>query len=251
MRVTAVIPCHNHRAWVNDAVDSVANQDYATKRVIVVDDGSSDGSAQVVLDRLDSLRVLVDEGERWVKAGKTASGVDVAVARLPQSGGPSHARNVGIKLAWEDTDVFAFLDSDDRYEPGKIARSVEKLRLSPAMIGEVYSDYDTLSTSGLRLRHYKPPFSREGLLRECIVNMDSLVSKCALEAVGLFDESLRVAEDYDLHLRISERFLIIHVPESLVLIRTGDHSSTATVRQEVWQSNWRRVMEKTRQRGKL
>lgn len=252
-RVTCVVPLHNHAAWVGDAIDSLDRQEYADKRVIVVDNGSTDGSLSAAASRLLSgVRVNVEgltHDPAEVYRGKHRDcGTEVWLLRYHAAKGPSFARNRGIELGFAlGADIFAFLDSDDLYQPGKIAKSVARFEACPA-VGAVYSDYDTLRPDGLRVREWKEPFSRERLVRECIVNCDSLVSAAALQAVDGFDEEMRVCEDYDLWMRVSEKFLISHIPESLVTVRVGQHSSTATVKSEVWQANWRRVMEKARQR---
>lgn len=246
--VTAVIPTHNHEHWVCDAVKSVANQDYPRKRIVVVDDGSTDKSTEAVLSILHSVQTPPEQGDVWSAWGRVGSTITM-VQRLPVAHGPSFARNLGIAVAKDETDVFAFLDSDDIYEPGKISKSVRVLLTAPDHIGVVYSDYDTLRPDGLRLRQYKEPYSRERLLQECIVNCDSLVTRKALEQCGTFDESLRVCEDFDLWLRISEKFMFSHIPESLVTIRVGQHSSTSQVANATWTSCYNRVFEKLKQRN--
>lgn len=245
--VTVVIPCHNHRQWVNDAIDSVAMQDYPRKQVVVVDDGSSDDSAACVLKRL--YKPKRDQNNVYV--GKLLhAGLNVMLASYRPAGGPSAARNGGIKLAWNFTDLVGFLDSDDLYKQGKLSMSVAKWLEDPERVGVVYSDYDTLSvTTGLTLRQYKEPFSRGRLTQECIINCDSIVSKKALEVCGFFDEKLRVCEDFDLWMRITEQFVAIHIPESLITIRVGDHSSTSTVQKDTWEANYRRVFEKAQARA--
>lgn len=250
MQVTAVIPVHNHCLWVNDAIDSVARQDYPDKRISVVDDGSTDSSFDSVVKRLYKPQGRQYENGVVQVLGKLMhTDVLMMVSRLPKAGGPAAARNFGINVGWEDTDVFALLDSDDMYEPGKISKSMEVFKDAPDQVGVVYSDFDTLNPDGLRLRQWKEPFSRERLVRECLVNCDSLVSKKALEACGLFDETLRVCEDYDLWLRISERFVLVHIPESLVQIRVGPHSSSSSVAKPLWEENYRRVMMKAQARA--
>lgn len=246
--VTVVVPLHNHQDWICDALDSVAKQDYVNKRVIVVDDGSTDISAEMVLNVLTEVKEPMTQSQPWVCMGKY-EGMDLMLCRFNDARGPSFARNYGIKAASQGTDLYAFLDSDDIYLPSKLTKSVEQWKLAPEHVGGVYSDYETFnSQTGIRVREYKEPFSRERLVRECIVNMDSLVSKEALTRCGVFDETLRVAEDYDLWLRISEKFVLVHIPECLVSIRVGSHSSTATVSKDVWQKSWHTVMEKAKTR---
>lgn len=247
LQVTAVIPCHNHAKWVSDAITSVATQDYQEKRIVVVDDGSKDGSSDVVYRMLRNAKPIEspDASRRWIGTLRDG-GVELLLAKYEQASGPSAARNRGMEAFYDDTDIFALLDSDDIYEPGKISKSVEVFN---EHIGVVYSDYDTLHPNGVRIREYKEPYSRRRLMADCIVNCDSLVSKKAIEFTNGFDETLRVCEDYDHWLRISERLLLFHIPESLVTIRAGDHSSTATVNQEVWSRCYARVFEKVKQRN--
>lgn len=248
--VTIVMPCHNHVRWVKEAFASVAAQTYTAKRLVVVDDGSTDGSHEAALSLLQNCyEVTAATGPQvWVGG---VPGMNVMIHRFEQAGGPSFARNHGVRCGWEGTDAFAFLDSDDAYHPEKLARSVAKWSEAPEHVGGVYSDYSTANEqTGVVVREYKEPFSRLRLMRECLPNMDSLVSKLALEKCGLFDEEMRVCEDYDLWFRISEKFLLVHLPEDLVTIRTGGHSSTSTVRRDVWEKNWRRIGEKAQERAR-
>lgn len=245
--ITVVIPVHNHCRWVNEAIDSVIFQDYPNKRIVVVDDGSTDDSYGVVARRLENAQSPPHEGEPEASLGHI-SGVSLLVARFTDSRGPSFARNYGIKAGWESSEAFAFLDSDDLYLPGKLATSVAKWHAAERHVGAVYSDYETFNADGIRVRQYKEPFSRERLLQECLPNMDSLVSKAAFDQCGVFDEGMRCCEDLDLWLRISERFVIVHIAECLLSIRVGDHSSTATVPNEIWRRCYARVFEKASQR---
>jgi glycosyltransferase involved in cell wall biosynthesis len=250
MQVTCVIPVHNHAKWVCDALESVAAQAYSPLRIVVVDDGSTDGSTEAVLGRLYKPKGPTKQGLPWVAWGKyTAFDRDVMVCRFQEARGPAFARNWGIQAAWDGTDAYAFLDSDDAYLPGKVGTAVAVLKADPNHVGAVYSDYETLRPDGLRVRCFKEPYSRTRLLQECIVNCDSVVSKRALEAVGTFDESLRTCEDYDLWLRLSERFLIHHVPECQLVIRVGEHSSTSTVPSETWRACYARVFQKLQERS--
>jgi glycosyltransferase involved in cell wall biosynthesis len=253
-QVTAVIPLHNHARWVQDAIGSIARQDYWRKRIVVVDDGSTDGGHNAVLVRLTDPEIVRADVTGFDHQAGTwmDTGVETHVVRYPEARGPAFARNRGMELLPSELDgLFAFLDSDDVYEPGKVAKSVAEFEKFPGLMGVVYSDYDTLRPDGLRLRQFKEPFSRERMLVECLPNCDSLVAARAIADVDGFDEELRVAEDLDLWLRISEKYLISHIPESLITIRVGQHSSTTTVKGDVWQSCYRRVMQKLadRQRG--
>jgi glycosyltransferase involved in cell wall biosynthesis len=246
--VSCVVPCHNHAGWVCGAIDSLARQDYPNKRIVVVDDGSTDGSWELVRGYLeDRASQEFPDGVRQFYGYWKDTGVPAALLSLPKANGPALARNMGIKVAWEGTDLFAFLDSDDWYEPDKVSLSVREWLKAPDQIAVIYSDYDTVNPSGLRSRVYKEPYGRERLYSECLVNCDSLVSKKAFAECGLFDETLRVAEDYDRWLSFSKRFMLVHIPRSLVCLRVGQHSSTSTVTKTVWEDCYRRVMQKAQQ----
>jgi hypothetical protein len=131
--------------------------------------------------------------------------------------------------------------------PSKIDLSLPKFD-NPA-VGAVYSDYRTFNpVTNLSINCYKEPFSMSRLSVECIVNCDSLVRKEVFNQVGPFDINLRTVEDYDLWQRASEKFLLVHIPQILVSIRVGEHSSTNIVKKEEWQKNYTYMVQKTKER---
>ena len=251
LMVSGIIPCYNHEDWVIQAITSMAQQDYQNLRIVFIDDGSTDNSWENVIkvcDNLDSKKINENSEPKELKTG-TFMGFPIILARLSMNYGPSISRNYGIKTAWEGTDIFAFLDSDDYYQPGKIKKSIKYFEGANNLVGTVYSDYETENIHDGRItREFKEAFVKAKLLEKCIVNMDSLVSKTALEKAGLFDDSLRVCEDYDLHIRVSEHNMICHIPEPLVRIRVGRRSSTESVPKEKWEMDYRRVFQKLQER---
>jgi glycosyltransferase involved in cell wall biosynthesis len=219
----------------------------------VVNDGSTDNSIQVLREHLTEIQIGKIEGlsgDPKCFFGSLPLANRVIVLDYDVARGPSFARNRGAEVAVKavGAEVLAFLDSDDIYEQGKIRSSIQYFE-DPS-VGAVYSDYDTLRPDGLRVREFKPAYSRELLLKDCIVNMDSLVCAKTFFEIDGFDETLRVAEDYDLWIRLSEKRVIFHIPESLLTIRVGSHSSTDTVKSEIWNQCWQRVMQKTQERAK-
>lgn len=249
---TVVIPVHNHADWVWGAVRSVLDDRTPGTRVVVVDDGSTDGSLESVLSHMVEGRpsYRVDEaGGLEQYSGTFPGGCPGMLVRLPRPHGPSFARNMGVRVAWEETELFFFLDSDDLYLPGKMEKSIAVWKRAPSQIGVVYTDYETYNEkTGLRLRQYKEPYSRYRLLQECLPNCDSLVSKRALELCGLFCEDLLVCEDYDLWLRVSEKMMICHIPECLLTVRVGAHSSSSVRAKETWEKCYRAVVDRCVQR---
>lgn len=252
-RVGCVIPCHNHRQWVGDAVRSVVGQDYPREqlRVIVVDAASEDGSFHYLRQLTNT-----DQGSDNNHFTGELDGVVVEGVRLPEASGPSVGRNTGIKTLWEWAEIFAFLDSDDQYLPQKINQSVEVLTRGWGPVGGVYSDYLTLHEDGTTYHQFKEPYGRFRLLEECLANCDSLVPKYALNKIRSpegwwFNPTLRVTEDFDLWLRLSESFILWHLAEPLVVIRVGEHSSSSSVSQEVWRDCWQRSCGEARRRAGL
>lgn len=244
-QVTTIIPVHNHEKWVMQAINSIVNSSYRKNRIIVINDGSSDSSYQVVLDSLkDCQKVTFPKNDepKSIYRG-SINGIGILAISFHKAYGPSFARNYGIKTAWDGTDLFALLDSDDYYEPTKIEESINVWLKAPGVIGIVYSDYSTFGPDGIFHRQFKEPFSYNRLKRECIINCDSVFSKIALEKCGLFPEEMRVAEDYFLYSKILKNFVAFHLPLDLLKIRIGHHSSTSTVPKEVWETCYRKAME--------
>lgn len=244
-RVTILIANYNDEEYIDGAIESAVNQDYPGPLTIcIVDDGSEDESWNIIRSYFDD-----EDGDVITKKNCGRFGHTDFIAIKIKNSGPSEARNVGIKQTLEDTDIYAILDSDDEMYENKLSSCVSVFERGEGMIGVVYGDYDTFHVNSDRtIREFKEPYSRKRLVQECIVHSGSLVLKKALQSVleetGFYDKTMRTCEDYDLWMRISEKYIIAHVPESLTKVRvTGDNSSFV-VNQEVWRKNWLRVMEK-------
>jgi glycosyltransferase involved in cell wall biosynthesis len=229
--------------WVVEALQSLDAQTHPLAGVAVVDDGSSDCSLSEVATYLSAEPTAGDVWEGILPRTKCPA----LILRHDTPKGPAAARNAGMRL-FPDADLYALLDSDDLYAPDKVEKSKRVFEEGGSDVGVVYSDFETIRSDGLILRQHKEPFSRARLIEECIINCDSVVSRNAVEAAGGFDESLRVCEDLDLWLRLTERYLAVHIPEALVGIRIGAHSSTATVRSDLWKACHARVFQKLKGR---
>jgi len=180
-------------------------------------------------------------------------GVELNIFFSKENKKQAYARNIGIKFSIEDTDLFAILDADDINYPNKIARLSIEWSLMKDFVGAVYADYHTLNVDNNLISYeYKKPYDKMLLNRECIVHSGSLVSKNALLACKedgcFFDPELPPCEDYDMWMRISDKFLIIHVPEPLSLVRIHRENCTHTVSAEKWREQVHKVYTKANNR---
>ncbi len=205
-RVSVVLPTYNRSTVIGRAIKSVLEQTYVDFELIVVDDGSTDSTLNV-LDRYDPSRVRV--------------------ITLKKNSGPCRARNIGISAA--QGELIAFHDSDDEWLPNKLALQLDKLthpqQESHRQVGAVYSR--VISKSGGVFRLYFPPYDdsltfrgdiyRQLLQRNVVGTPTMIVKRDVLNRVGLFDEELTWLEDWDLALRIAQRFDFEFVPQPLII----------------------------------
>ncbi len=253
-RVSIIIPNHNYGQWLVSAIDSIINQDYRPLNVVVVDDASTDDSWNILCDLLhfDMAKKIQTQSVKppsFITGENTDKNVKFFFTKHDKALGPSSARNSGIMGLWDETDIFGFLDADDYFLPNKISKSLVKL-LEYDDIGMVYSDWLLARTEDDSLvREYRPPYDRLSLLAECPCNSNVLIRKEALQFTNGYDNTLRTCEDYDLWLRISEKFIMTHIPEALQVHRLQPMNATDTVKQETWNANYRRVFEKLTQRN--
>ena len=199
--VSVIIPTYNRAALVQDAVASVLAQTYRDFELLVVDDGSTDGTLEAL----------------------AAGGGEIQVLRSPRRQGVSAARNLGITAARGEW--LAFLDSDDLWLPEKLARQMAFMAAHPQLL--LSQTEETWVRRGLRVN---PPrtHKKEGgriffrSLERCLVSPSAVVlHRRLLEEHGGFDASLPAAEDYDLWLRLSWRYEVGLLPEPLVIKRGG------------------------------
>lgn len=187
-KVTVIIPAYNRESYIGKTVDSVLSQSYKNIELIVVDDGSSDGTRKILEEYGKKLTLL--EHEQRSNKGQSAS------------------INVGLKNA--SGDYVAVLDSDDFWHVDKIKLQVAFLEQNPE-VGLVYGNGEGVNATGEYLYDIYPEthqeFNKPGnVLQDCyfLVPNNSLVRKSIFDKVGGFDESLRSAQDHDMAIRIAE-----------------------------------------------
>lgn len=238
--ITIIIPCYNHEAYIIRALNSVMEQDYKEKKICVINDGSTDNSLSFIKSSIpDHIEITEDHIEGIYK------GVSITLLNNKSPTGPSAARNKGIQLTWEETDAFMMLDADDLYLPGKISKSVQKLKYDIDNIGIVYTDaiINNINT-GTNIHEFREPYYRDRLERECIISNTPLINKKALDKCGLYDKTFRTAEDWELWLRLTKLFVAVHIPEPLHVYTVTGQNASDVIDTAIWQKNWQRIQEK-------
>lgn len=209
--VSVVIPVYNGERYVTDAIASVLGQSYPPLECIVVDDGSTDGTAGVV--------------ERY--------GDQVAVVRV-DNGGVARARNTGAARArgrW-----IAFLDADDVWLPDRLEKQLRALQDGGEGIGIAYCGLTVVDEQLRPLRRMGVPAAEVALRNTLLlepppisVAQGALVDRVAFESVGGFDELMSTSADCDLVVRIASRYQVQALDEDLVLYRQHGAQMSASL----------------------
>lgn len=202
-RVSIVIPVYNRADCLGRTLESALAQTYRDFETIVVDDGSTDGTSELVARRFPGVRLI----------------------RLERNAGPSVARNRGVAAARGA--LIAFLDSDDLWSPEKLAIHVADLDRRPDVVlsfSDVLRGPTGLDDAYSAVSPYDPKAPFGGFLEGNPVPTASavVVRKESFEAVGGFDGRFRTGEDRDLWLKLAARGAVGYVPLPLVrrVVRT-------------------------------
>jgi glycosyltransferase involved in cell wall biosynthesis len=207
-RVSVIIPTYNRARIIEEAVDSVLAQDYKDFELIVVNDGSTDNTSEVLAPYGDDVHVLSQENK-----------------------GVSAARNRGITEA--SGKLIAFLDSDDLWLPQKLSMQVEFFDQRPDAL--ICQTEEVWVRNGIRVnpkqRHKKPSgMIFKPSLKLCLVSPSAvMIRRDLLDRAGGFDETLPACEDYDLWLRISCRFPVFLI-ETPLIVKRGGHDDQLSKR---------------------
>jgi glycosyltransferase involved in cell wall biosynthesis len=197
--VSVIITTYNRSAMVGDAIESVLKQDFLDYEIIVIDDGSTDGTNDA-LRKYKRVNYFYQENQ-----------------------GISRARNQGLALS--QGEFVCFLDSDDLWLPNKLAVQVRVMQeISASKLN--YTD-EIWIRKGKRVNPRKKHQKYSGWIFEknlplCIISPSSvMLQKKVFGVVGFFDEGLPVCEDYDLWLRITARFQVFFIDQKLIIKRGG------------------------------
>ncbi len=200
--VSVVMAAKNYAKFLPEAIDSLLVQTFADWELVIIDDGSTDATVDVVRPYLADARI------RYFRS-------DVL--------GQSRAKNLGI--GFSSGDFIAFLDADDAWLPTKLAEQVALLRRCPT-VGVTYTQRELIDENGTILSVSTEPLPGGWILPEIFLQnfvcfSSVMVRRELFETVGVFDPALDLSIDYDLWLRAARHFEFQPVQQVLMKYRTG------------------------------
>ncbi len=182
--VSIIIPCYNAEKWIGECINSALSQTYSPIEIIVVDDGSTDASLSIIEKYGNKVR--------WVSCA---------------NGGPSAARNRGFHIS--KGKYIQFIDADDYISPMKVKNQVESLKVLNKDIvycdwcHQTYNDDNTIKSSSYITNQAANDMAYYVISNNTIHSGSCLYKREVIERVSGFDESLRIAEDYDFFIRLA------------------------------------------------
>ncbi len=214
--VSVIIPVYNGEAFLAEAVGAVRQLNYHPLEIIIVDDGSTDGTAIIAKNFQGDVRYVYQPNK-----------------------GPSAARNAGLKMARGN--IIAFLDADDLWPKNKLEIQLACLAANPSVeIVGGYIQYMRLSDSGadtqLLVEFAEPIVS---------FNLGSAIfRKSVFDRIGLFDEKLRYSEDVDWFMRAWEKGVSMVVLKQVTLFYRR-HQDSMTYGTNIQDNNFIKVLKKS------
>lgn len=208
--VTIIIPTFNRCSLLNRALDSVYKQSYSNYEVIVIDDGSTDETAEMMQQNFPEVKYFIQNNR-----------------------GVSSSRNKG--LAFATGEWIAFLDSDDEWLPQKLEKQIDAIILEPAF--KVCHTEEVWVRDGVQVNQMKKHKKVGGwifpqCLPLCVISPSSvLIQRSVFEDIGTFDISLPACEDYDLWLRVTAKYPVLYIEEPQI-IKYGGHEGQLS--QKYW-----------------
>src|SRR5659263_50815 len=212
-KVSVIMNCYNSSKYLREAIDSVYAQTYRDWEIIFWDNASTDNSADIAKS--------YDENLRYFYAEKT----------VPLG----YARNLAIEKA--QGEYIAFLDCDDIWLPEKLEKQIELLKLNED-VALVYSDSSIIDGDGVlkqntylwtNQRFYRGLIFEKLLLADFIPLLTVVLRKNKLDKVGLFNTKYKIAEDYDLFLRVAESNKIDYIDQPLAMYRFHSFNASKNI----------------------
>lgn len=196
-RVSVVIPTYNREAVLPRAIKSVLKQTYTDVELIVVDDGSTDDSIQAVKEFGDEINYY----------------------SFSENRGANTARNKGI--AESTGEYIAFLDSDDEFPPNHVETMVSELESITRKFGGVFTRSQTFKGEELwNVSQYDGKVvTHDKIIRENVVGGFSniMVRRSVFEEVGLLDEEMPAAQDYEFYIRLLKKYQLKYVQSTYII----------------------------------
>ena len=201
MNISVVIPSYNRKDFLKRSIDSAINQTKKPLEIIVVDDGSTDGTEAMIKSDYDFVKFIKQKNK-----------------------GVSAARNIGIKVSIGEW--ICFLDSDDEWKKDKLEKQINAMKSNPGY--KFFHSNEIWIKNGLRINQKKKHKKYGGdIFDECLdmcrISPSSvMIDKTVFDEVGNFNEDLVVCEDYELWLRICDKYRVFFIDEPLI-IKYGGH----------------------------
>ena len=201
MQISVIIPTYNRKHLISRAIKSVINQSFKPFEIIIVDDGSDDGTYEFINQFFREIKLI-----------------------RQSNNGVSSARNLGIKNA--KGNWIAFLDSDDEWFSKKLELQKKAIDHSDKYL--ISHTNEIWIRNGVRVNQMKKHQKYGGYIFEksldiCRISPSSvLINRKIFEDIGKFDETLKICEDYDFWLRISSKYPVLFLDE-LLIKKYGGH----------------------------
>lgn len=201
MKISVIIPTYNRIFFLKRSIDSVLEQSLKPYEVIIVDDGSSDGTSTMIKKNYPKINLICQENK-----------------------GVSAARNIGIRAS--SGDWVCFLDSDDEWKKNKLSEQMLAIKKN-TNYSFCHSNEEWIK-NGKKINQKKKHKKYGGnIFKECLdmcrISPSSvMINKSVFDDIGFFNEDLVVCEDYELWLRICAHYKVLFVDEPLI-IKYGGH----------------------------
>ena len=201
MNISVVIPSYNRKEFLKRSIDSAINQTKKPFEIIVVDDGSTDGTETMIKSDYDFVKFIKQKNK-----------------------GVSAARNIGIEVSIGEW--ICFLDSDDEWKKDKLEKQINAMKSNPGY--KFFHCNEIWIKNGIRINQKKKHKKYGGdifdkCLDMCRISPSSvMIDKTVFDEVGNFNENLVVCEDYELWLRICDKYRVFFIDEPLI-IKYGGH----------------------------
>ena len=205
VKVSVCIPVYNSKKFIVEAIESVLSQDYRYFEVIVINDGSCDGTTKIIKRHFSDFRLRYYTQKH--------QGIAATRNRLVEL---SRGKYISPQ------------DADDIMLPGKLKRLAEFLDKNP-QVGVIYGNSLKITENGTILKERymgKPPEKFWDLFSNCIPHGSSMVRKSKICTVGGYDESLTTAVDYDLWLKLFEVTKFVYINEFFYASRLHPERTT-------------------------